>query len=62
MSHENIYKKIVDDFNENFLKDFKGESDPEKILFFKEVLDNPYELAHQVADIPSKACHISLLY
>ncbi len=43
----------MDKFNDEFIIKFRGENDPDKILYFEDVIDNPHELNKQMAAIPS---------
>lgn len=53
MNSKDILKETIKQFNDKYLSKFKGETDPEKILYFQDILDNPYELNKQISEIPS---------
>lgn len=50
---QDIFTKIITDFNNKFVTKFKGESDIEKILYFNDVLDSPEVLNKRLTEIPS---------
>jgi len=48
-----IIKQIKKDFDERFIAKFKGKTDPDEILYYQNVLDNPNELNKELTEIPS---------
>lgn len=48
-----ICQKIVDKFNSEFIEKYHGKTDPEQILNFDNVTDDPNELNKQLAEIPA---------